>query len=314
MAGSRASVRVGELVEPLRERRPGYPRGMHTRALGDAGLAVSAVGLGGMYLSIDGRPGQSDAVRTLHAAFDAGVTFVDTADVYCLDDREIGHNERLVARALREGGRRSIVVATKGGLERPRGAWTRNARPSHLRRACEASLAALSVERIDVYQLHAPDPSVPLAESVGELTRLRAEGKIAHVGLSNVTVGEIEQARAIVPIVSVQNRWNPGHRAPETDGVLAHCTAQGIAFLPYSPFGGASGARRLGDAGRLAAEAKRRGMSPHRLVIAWMLAKSPAVIAIPGARRVESIVDSASAADVKLSAADVVAVEEAFSS
>jgi aryl-alcohol dehydrogenase-like predicted oxidoreductase len=181
-----------------------------------------------------------------------------------------------------------------------------------LRRACEASLAALGVRRIDVYQLHAPDPSVPLVESVGALARLRAEGKIAHVGLSNVTVREIDEARAVVPIVSVQNRWNPRHRAPESDGVLSYCSAHGIAFLPYSPFGGASGAKALSRTGRLAGEAKRRGMSPHRLVLAWMLAKSPAVIAIPGARRVESIVDSAKAADVELSADDVIAVERAL--
>jgi aryl-alcohol dehydrogenase-like predicted oxidoreductase len=144
------------------------------------------------------------------------------------------------------------------------------------------------------------------------LARLRAEGKIAHVGLSNVTVREIDEARAVVPVVSVQNRWNPGHRAPESDGVLAHCAKHGIAFLPYSPFGGASGAKALSGNGRLSGEAKRRGMSPHRLVVAWMLAKSPAVIAIPGARRVDSIVDSAKAADLELSADEVKAVERAF--
>jgi aryl-alcohol dehydrogenase-like predicted oxidoreductase len=286
---------------------------MKTRTLGSSGLAVSAVGMGGMYLSIRDRPGEDDAVRTLHAALDAGVTLLDTADVYCLDHRDIGHNERLIARALRERKGTSVVVATKGGLERPKGAWTRNGRPDHLRRACEASLVALGVGRIDVYQLHAPDPSVPLVESVAELARLRAEGKIAHVGLSNVTVREIDEARAVVPIVSVQNRWNPGHRAPESDGVLSYCSEHRIAFLPYSPFGGASGAKALSRTGRLAGEAKRRGMSPHRLVLAWMLAKSPSVIAIPGARRVESIVDSAKAADVELSADDVIAVERAFS-
>jgi aryl-alcohol dehydrogenase-like predicted oxidoreductase len=285
---------------------------MRARTLGSSGLAVSAVGMGGMYLSIRDRPGEDDAVRTLHAALDAGVTLLDTADVYCLDHRDIGHNERLIARALSERKSASVVVATKGGLERPKGAWTRNGRPDHLRRACEASLAALGVRRIDVYQLHAPDPSVPLVESVGALARLRAEGKIAHVGLSNVTVREIDEARAVVPIVSVQNRWNPRHRAPESDGVLSYCSAHGIAFLPYSPFGGASGAKALSRTGRLAGEAKRRGMSPHRLVLAWMLAKSPAVIAIPGARRVESIVDSAKAADVELSADDVIAVERAL--
>jgi aryl-alcohol dehydrogenase-like predicted oxidoreductase len=280
--------------------------------LGSSGLTVSAVGIGCMYLSIHDRPSEGDAVRALHAAIDAGVTLLDTADVYCLDHRDIGHNERLIARALRERKGSSVVVATKGGLERPNGAWTRNARPEHLRRACEASLSALGVSRIEVYQLHAPDPVVPIAESVGEMARLRAEGKIHHVGLSNVTVRQIEEARAAVPIVSVQNRWNPEHRAPENDGVLSHCTKNGIAFLPYSPFGGAGGAKRLARTGRLAEEATRRGVSPHRLVLAWMLAKSPAVVVIPGVRRVESAVDSAKASDLELTAAEVAAIEAAF--
>jgi len=285
---------------------------MKTRAMGTSGLTVSAVGLGGMPVSIDGRPSEDEGVRTIHAALDVGVTLIDTADVYCLDERDIGHNERLIARALREKPRADVVIATKGGLERPGGAWTRNARPASLRAACERSLVALGVPRIDVYQLHAPDPTVPFADSVGELERLRAEGKIAHVGLSNVTVHEIDAARAIVPIVSVQNRWNPLHRAPENDGVLAHCTRMGIAFLPYSPFGGTSAARSLSRVGSLAAEAKKRGISPHRLVLAWMLAKSPVVIPIPGARRSESAVDSAAAGDIALTGDDVATIERAF--
>jgi len=285
---------------------------MKTRALGSSELRVGEVGLGSMYLSIRDRPSENDAVRTLHAAFDAGVTFVDTADVYCLDQRDIGHSERLIARALRERKGAPVIIGTKGGLERPGGAWTRNGRPAHLRLACESSLAALGVSTIDLYQLHAVDPAVPIADSVGELARLRAEGKIAHVGLSNVSVAEIEQARAMVPIVSVQNRWNPSHRAPERDGVLAYCTTNAIAFLPYSPFGGAHGAKGLAGTGHLGAVAKRLGMSPHRLVLAWMLAKSPAVIAIPGARRVESITDSAKASDVELSGGGVAEIEGAF--
>ncbi len=285
---------------------------MKTRPLGSSGLAVSAIGLGGMYLSIQGRPSEADAVRTIHAALDAGTTLIDTADVYCLDHRDIGHNERLIARALREKPGAGVVVATKGGLERPNGAWTRNARPVHLREACNRSLRALGVERIDVYQLHAPDPSASLADSVGELAKLRTEGKIAHVALSNVSVAEIDQARRIVPIVSVQNRWNPQYRAPETEGVLAHCAKLGIAFLPYSPFGGASGAKSLAQVGSLGAEAKKRGVSPHRLVLAWMLAKSPVVIPIPGARRIESAVDSAQASSVTLSGDDVRAIEASF--
>jgi len=285
---------------------------MKTRTLGSSGLAVSAVGLGGMYLSIRDRPSEDDAVRTIHAALDAGITFIDTADAYCLDQRDIGHNERVIARALRDKQGARAVVATKGGLERPNGAWTRNARPAHLREACERSLKALGVPRIDVYQLHAPDRATPFADSVGELARLRTEGKIAHVGLSNVGVKEIEEARAIVPIVSVQNRWNPLDREPERSGVLAYCDKLRLAFLPYSPFGGASGAKSLASVGTLAREAKKRGLSPHRLVLAWMLAKSPSVIPIPGARRAESARDSAGAGDVVLSSDDVRAIEASF--
>jgi aryl-alcohol dehydrogenase-like predicted oxidoreductase len=265
-----------------------------------------------MYLSIRDRPSEDDAVRTLHAAIDAGMTLLDTADVYCLDQRDIGHNERLVARALRERPRAEVVVATKGGLERPNGAWTRNGRPAHLRAACDASLIALGRDRIDVYQLHAPDRAVPFAESVGELVRLQKEGKILHVGLSNVSVKEIEEARALVPIVSIQNRWNPLDREPERSGVLACCEKLGLAFLPYSPFGGASGAKSLPSIGTLANEAKKRGVSAHRLVLAWMLAKSPVAIPIPGVRRVESARDSAGGADIVLSSADMRAIETSF--
>ena len=155
---------------------------------------------------------------------------------------------------------------------------------------------------------------MPLEESVGELARLRAEGKVAHVGLSNVSVREIERGRRrSCRSSSVQNRWSPTYRGPEQDGVLAHCAAKGIALLPYSPFGGAGGARSLGRTGRLAEEAARRGVSPHRLVIAWMLAKSPVVIPIPGARRAESVVDCAKASDLALSPADVAAIAKSFS-
>jgi len=285
---------------------------MKTRALGGSGLTVSEIGLGGMYLSLQDRPDEAAAVRTIHAALDAGVTLLDTADVYCLGDGEIGHNERLMARALREKPGAKAVVATKGGLERPGGAWTRNASAKHLREACEHSLKALEVERIDVYQLHAPDPAVPFEESIAALAALRGEGKIAHVGLSNVSVSEIEIARKIVPIVSVQNRWNPLDRTAETSGVLAHCAKSGIAFLPYSPFGGVGGAKTLAKIGKLAEQARKRGVSPHRLVLAWMLAKSPVVIPIPGARRVESAVDSAGGGAVVLTEADVKEIQGSF--
>jgi aryl-alcohol dehydrogenase-like predicted oxidoreductase len=282
---------------------------MKTRTLGTAN--VGEIGIGCMYLSITGRPAEADSIRALHAAFDAGVSFLDTADVYCLDDDDIGHNERLIARAL-EGRRERVLVATKGGLRRPRGAWTRDGRPEHLRAACEKSLRALRIAEIDVYQLHAPDPAVPFAESVGALAQLRAQGKIKEVGLSNVSTAQIEAARAIVPVVSVQNRWNPRDRAPETDGVLDYCTRHGIALLPYSPFGGAGGARGLSGVGTLAAAAEALGVSPHRCVLAWMLARSPVVIPIPGVRRAESARDSAAASEMSLSSDALSRIEASF--
>ncbi len=284
---------------------------MKQRQLGPDGPQVSAIGLGGMYMSITGRPDEAQAIRAIHAALDAGVTFLDTADVYCLDDKDIGHNERLIARAL-AGRREGVTVATKGGIRRPNGSWTRDGSPEHLTEACEKSLIALGVDVIDLYQLHAPDSKVPFLESVGAIARLREAGKVRRVGLSNVDAQEIAEAARIVPIASVQNRWNPGHRHPEEDGVLAACTDAGIAFLPYSPFGGASGAKSLGDMRGLAAEAARRGVSPHRLVLAWMLAKSPVVIPIPGVRRAETAQDSAAAADIEFTADDVTAVQASF--
>ncbi len=282
---------------------------MQQRVIGDT--PVSAVGLGAMYLSIRDRPDAEKGRLTIEAAIDAGIRFIDTADVYCLDDDDLGHSERLIAEVLRERPEK-VLVGTKGGLRRPGGAWTRDARPEQLTLACEASLRALDVETIDLYQLHAPDPKVPFADSVGALAKLKDQGKIRMVGLSNVSVAEIEAARQIVPIVSVQNRYSPSHRAPERDGVLEYCEKNNIAFLPYSPFGGATGARTLGAQGNLSAEARRRGMSPHRLVIAWMLAKSPVVIPLVGARRMESIEDSARAAALSLGPEDMTAIEQSF--
>ncbi len=271
---------------------------MKQRRLGPDGPMVSEVGLGGMYLSIDGRPEEAQAIRTIHAALDAGVTLIDTADVYCLDDGDIGHNERLIAKALR------------GRPEN--GDWTHDARPAQLAAACEASLKALGVETIDLYQLHAPGPHVPFAESVGALARLRERGLVRLVGLSNVSADELAEARRIVPIASVQNRWNVQDRRPEQDGILAACDAAGIAFLPYSPFGGGNRAPRLGRNEALAAAAKKREVTPHRLVLAWMLAKSPVVIPIPGSRQAHNAQDSAWATGVDLTAADVAEIEATF--
>jgi aryl-alcohol dehydrogenase-like predicted oxidoreductase len=266
-----------------------------------------------MPLSTAGRPSEADAVRVLHAALDAGMTLIDTADVYCLDESDVGHNERLIARALREwpGDRGSIVVATKGGLRRPGGRWENDARPDHLRRACEASLKALEAEAIDLYQLHRHDPVVPFADSVGELARLREEGKIRRIGLSNVSVEQIREADRIVPVTSVQNRLSPFFREALEDGVVEYTGRAGLGFLAYSPVGGGRLNRKLPDHPVVADIADSRGVSPHAVVLAWVLARGPNVIVIPGARTAEHAVDSTGAADLVLTAEEDRRIEAA---
>jgi aryl-alcohol dehydrogenase-like predicted oxidoreductase len=285
---------------------------MERRILGTTDIVLFPVGLGAMPLSSQGRPTEADAIRVLLAAFEAGIDFVDTADAYCLDDRDIGHNERLIAKALREWRGGDVLIATKGACERPGGAWTVNAHPDHLRAACEASLRALGTETIDLYQLHAPDPRVVFADSVGALAELRAAGKVRHVGLSNVSVAQVREAQAIVPIASVQNRCSPFHRVVWRDGVLAHCEAQHITFLPYAPVGGHGGQHRCADHPILNVVAARHGYSPFQVALAWLLAKSPAMLPIPGASRIESAVDSAGAAHIALAAEELAELDAAF--
>jgi aryl-alcohol dehydrogenase-like predicted oxidoreductase len=275
---------------------------MQTRAIGDR--KVSAIGLGAMQLSVSGRPDHEQGVATIHAALGAGVTLIDTADSYCLDDSEVGHNERLIGEALRSWGGDSsdVLVATKGGHIRPNGRWEVNGTPSHLRSACEASLKALGVETIDLYQFHRPDPSVPYAESLGALHDLREAGKVRMVGISNASVDQISEAAEILGggLVSVQNQFSPDFRSSEPE--LRRCEEMGLAFLPWSPFGGASRAADVGSRFAVFAEvASAHGVSPQQVTLAWMLALSPVVIPIPGSSRPSTIRDSVAAADLQLS-------------
>ena len=286
---------------------------MRTRQLGPNASAVSVIGYGGMHLSIPGRPPEVDSIRVIHAALDHGMTLIDTADAYCLDQSEIGHNERLVARALREwpGQRDRVVVATKGGIIRTGERWDRDGRPAHLRTACEASLKALGVDQIALYQFHAPDSRVPFAESVGALAELQKSGKIRWVGLSNVSVEEIAQAERLVPVVSVQNRLNPFFREALADRVVSYCASHGIGFLAYSPTGGGRLTRTLPDHPVLARIARRLGVTAHAVCLAWVLAQGSSVIVIPSARRPEHATDSATAGDLQLDPADLAAIDAA---
>jgi aryl-alcohol dehydrogenase-like predicted oxidoreductase len=266
-----------------------------------------------MHLSIEGRPPEAQGIRVIHAALDAGMTLIDTADVYCLDDSDLGHNERLIAAALASwrGRREHVVVATKGGLTRPHGRWERNGRPAHLRQACERSLNALGVDRIDLYQLHAPDPAVPFEDTVGALADLAREGKIRWVGLSNVSIQQVRAAESVVSIATVQNRLNPFFRESIADGVVDYCGRRRIGFLAYSPTGGGRLNLKLPSHPVLGPMAKELGVTAHQIVLAWVLGQGRSVIAIPSARKVEHVEDSARAADLALSVADFDAITRA---
>ncbi|MEV7189480.1 aldo/keto reductase [Kitasatospora sp. NPDC093102] len=284
-----------------------------SRSIG--GVPVGAVGLGAMPLSVEGRPSEEQALATIHAALDAGVRLIDTADSYHWHAGELGHNERLVARALaaRRGGAEEVLVATKGGRGRPGdGSWTVDGDPRHLRRAAEASARRLGVAAIGLYQLHKPDPAVPFADSVGALRELADAGTVRAVGLSNVDRAQIREAHGILGprLVSVQNRFSPVHRS--TRDTLDLCTELGLAFLPWSPLGGISPSA-VDDPGSpppppdtpFHALARARGISPQQVCLAWHLAQSPVVIPIPGARRPASARDSAAAAGLTLTAAEL---------
>jgi len=284
---------------------------MQTRQI--AGTTVSAIGLGGMPMSLEDRPPDEQGIRTIHAALDAGVTFIDTADAYCQGGNDTGHNERLIAKALStwSGDADSILVATKGGHYRTTdGEWKQNGDPAYLKQACEASLKALGVEAIGLYQYHRPDPDVPYAESMGALAELLDEGKIRLAGTSNNGVDQIREAAAIVPLASVQNQLSPKFRSSESE--LRLCEELGIAFLPWSPLGGMGRAAKLGERFAPFAEVgEAHGVSPQQVALAWELAKAPVVIPIPGASRPETILDSVQAADLELSADELARLDAA---
>jgi aryl-alcohol dehydrogenase-like predicted oxidoreductase len=255
-----------------------------------AGTDVFPIGLGAMPMSLRGRPPEEQSIRTIHAALDAGVNLIDTADAYCVDESDVGHNERLIAKALR-GRRDGVIVATKGGHTRPGGAWELDGRPEYIKAACERSLKALETDRIDLYQYHRPDPDVPYEETIGAFKELQDEGKVRWIGISNANVEQIELTCSMVDLVSVQNQLSLEYTDPIGKGEVELCDERGIAFIPWSPMKGVS---------RAGAVAEERGVSPHQVALSWLLSLSPVVIPIPGASRPESILDSVKAVELEL--------------
>jgi aryl-alcohol dehydrogenase-like predicted oxidoreductase len=274
------------------------------------GVKVGAVGLGGMPMSVEGRPDEGRSIRTIHAALDGGVTLIDTADAYHLGAKqvghdEVGHNESLIRKAVHSytGDASDVLLATKGGhLRTEDGTWILNGRPEYLAAAARASARRLGVEEIGLYQFHRPDPAVPYAESIGALAQLLDDGVIRMAGISNANEQQIRLAQDVLGgrLAAVQNQFSPAFRSSEDE--LRLCATMGIAFLPWSPLGGIAKASGLGERhDSFARVAQRHGVSSQRVCLAWQLSLSPTVIPIPGASRPESITDSTLAAELVLS-------------
>ena len=283
---------------------------MQQRTIGTR--SVSAIGLGGMPMSIEGRPDEARSIATIHAALDAGITLIDTADAYHSPADEVGHNEKLIARALRSYGADTsgVLVATKGGHLRPAdGSWTVNGRPEYLKEAAKASARRLGVDAIGLYQFHRPDPNVPYADSIGAIRDLLDDGVIEMAGISNANIAQIDQANEILGgrLVSVQNQFSPAFRS--SLGELEHCATLGIAFLPWSPLGGIARAAAVGERhGAFQRVADVVRVSPQQVALAWELALAPVVIPIPGASRPESIRDSVQAVELELTPSEFAAL------
>ena len=277
---------------------------MRERRLGNR--KVSAIGLGAMPMSVREHNDEERGLATIRRALEEGVTLIDTADAYSPDEATFGHNEELVAKALRLYGGDDVLVATKGGHTRRGTDWELDGRPEYLREACVASLARLGVERIDLYQHHRPDPAVDYAETMGGLKALLDEGLVAAAGISNADPEQIRLARSILGdgLAAVQNQFSPAFRSSMPEVEL--CDELGLAFLAWSPLGGMSDAGALGTKWQAFAEvAKKYGVSPQQVCLAWELSLSDTMIPIPGASRPESVADSVRAADLSLDDEDL---------
>jgi len=266
-------------------------------------LTVNRLGFGAMRITGAGiwgwPPDRQNALKILRRAIELGVNLIDTADAYGPETSEL-----LIAQALHPYPN-GLVIATKGGLTRPGpGQWVPNGRPEHLKQAVEGSLKRLRLERIDLYQLHTIDPKVPVEESLGALKQMQDAGKIRHVGLSNVDPDEIERARKIVPIVSVQNRYNIEDR--KSENVLAYCEKENLGFLPWFPIGGGGG---LKPENPLNTAAKAHGVSVVQIALAWLLERSPVMLPIPGTSSVAHLEENVAAAKLKLTPEDWKAID-----
>ncbi|HEX8031883.1 MAG TPA: aldo/keto reductase [Vicinamibacterales bacterium] len=274
------------------------------------------VGLGCMRLSTEPDRDDRRSIEALHAAFDAGVTVLDTSDAYCIDESDTGHNERLIARALAtwQGDRSQIAVATKGGMIRPEGRWEPDGRAKHLRFACERSCNALGVGRLALYQLHVPDPRTPLATSVRALAALKRDGLVDRIGLCNVTVGQIEEARRITDIAAIQVELSVWQDGAILGGVVDYCIAHRLQLLAYRPLGGRRSQSRTRQHPVLQEMAQSRGVSPFDIALAWVGNLADVIVPLPGVTRADTAIASAHAQQLMLNDDERARLDEAFPS
>jgi len=279
------------------------------RILGTTGISVNALGFGAWQLSNVNRPDQHQAIEVIAAGLDSGAELIDTADCYCSGENEFGHNESLVNTALTQLGRKSdITIATKCGLQGPPNHWVPAGRPERIKRCCDESLERLGLESITLYQLHGPDPNVPIEDTIGAMAELQATGKVQYIGVSNFDSTQLDRALSVARIESVQNRCNPWARADLDSGLLKRCAELGITYIPWHPVGGEEGHHACASNTTLRALAEKYEASPYQLLIAWLLAQGDHVLPIPGATRISSVVDSLKADRLTLSEADVATI------
>ena len=264
-------------------------------------LTVNRLGFGAMRITGEGiwgdPPDRERARAAVRTAVELGVNFIDTADSYGPEVSEL-----LIAEALHPYPE-DLVIATKGGLVRPGpGRWDADGRPEHLRQACEGSLRRLRLEQIPLYQFHAPDPRVPIADSVGVLAEMKAEGKIRHIGVSNMNEAQLREAQQVTPVVSIQNRYNAADRSSEE--IIDLCEQERLAFLPWAPVQQAEGNPAVGEA------AARHGVGTRQIVLAWMLARSPQVLPIPGSGSPGHVESNVAAAGIELSPDEIAAISK----
>lgn len=276
------------------------------REIGRTGIEVSAIGLGAWQLSNVNRPPRAQAIELIHRALEAGVDLIDTADAYCRDENDFGHNECLIREALDAwNGTGEVTVMTKVGRTRPGGRWVTDARPEYIKTACDANLERLGLESIFLYQLHRVDAEIPFEDTLGALADLREAGKIRHIGLSNVSRAQVEQAQALIRVESVQNCCNPWAREDVDSGLITRCAETGVTYFPWHPVGGEEGHRAAASNPVLRELASKYETTPYQLLIAWLLGLGSHVIPIPGATRVASILDNLKATKLDVAREDL---------